>query len=536
MPFACLIGLGTRFHTDSIAPTALYPEQRLRYFVGAMLAPSTLSAPVESPVVTQVDFLPVVLIAIWACGFQWVIFRWWREWKCIRVELWRSRPFDLSLPIPVALSPGTLEPGVAGIWKPVLLLPKGVIGQLTSEQLCAIIEHEMCHVRRRDNLAAAIHMAVEALFWFHPLVWWLGQRLAGERERACDEQVLRSGHRPEIYAESILRVCELCLKSPLPCVTRVTGSDLKRRMRTIMTHEGDRDLTWWRKALLAGAGFAAVAIPVGIGVLGMRQANAQELSPSALKFEVASIRRQPTEDFRAKSKHWLLNEARFSASNIPLLTVITFAYHIPFLSSQLRGAPEWTTHESFEIDATIPGGLISTGMPAKVRNQKLRDMLQSLLVDRCKLKILRETKEMSAYALVVGKGGPKLKKADIDDVGCSKIGNGSFPCHMLSGGEGHGMYAKAADMSDLVMFVSNWMDRPVVDRTELTGLYEIDTEGWSPVSPRSPDDPRVNTEEAAGPPRPTLFAILERLGLKLESAKASVDLYEIESIEHPSEN
>ena len=54
----------------------------------------------------------------------------------------------------------------------------------------AIVAHELCHVGRRDNLAAAVHMIVEAVFWFHPLVWWIGTRLVEERERACDEEVL----------------------------------------------------------------------------------------------------------------------------------------------------------------------------------------------------------------------------------------------------------------------------------------------------------------------------------------------------------
>jgi bla regulator protein BlaR1 len=74
-----------------------------------------------------------------------------------------------------------------------LLLPAGITDRLTPPQLKAIVAHELCHVRRRDNLATALHMGVEALFWFHPLVWWLGARLMEERERACDEEVLLMG-------------------------------------------------------------------------------------------------------------------------------------------------------------------------------------------------------------------------------------------------------------------------------------------------------------------------------------------------------
>jgi beta-lactamase regulating signal transducer with metallopeptidase domain len=63
----------------------------------------------------------------------------------------------------------------------------------------------MCHVRRRDNLTASIHMLVEAIFWFHPAVWWIKTRLLEEREQACDEIVLQSGNEGDVYAESILR-------------------------------------------------------------------------------------------------------------------------------------------------------------------------------------------------------------------------------------------------------------------------------------------------------------------------------------------
>ena len=83
-----------------------------------------------------------------------------------------------------------MEPGVFGIFRPVLLVPEGITDRLTPAQWKTILTHELCHVRRRDNLTAAIHMAIEAIFWFHPLVWWIGKRLIDERERACDEEVL----------------------------------------------------------------------------------------------------------------------------------------------------------------------------------------------------------------------------------------------------------------------------------------------------------------------------------------------------------
>jgi beta-lactamase regulating signal transducer with metallopeptidase domain len=76
----------------------------------------------------------------------------------------------IPAPIEVMSSPTRLEPGLFGVFRPVLLLPEGIADRLTSAQLKAILVHELCHVRRRDNLAAAMHMVVQAIFWFHPVV------------------------------------------------------------------------------------------------------------------------------------------------------------------------------------------------------------------------------------------------------------------------------------------------------------------------------------------------------------------------------
>src|SRR5208282_2644996 len=121
-----------------------------------------------------------------------------------------------------------------GIWRPILFWPARVSERLGDSQLEAILAHEIGHVRRRDNLTAAIHMLVEAVFWFHPLVWWIGARLVEERETACDQDVLRFEREPEVYAEGILKVCEYCLEAPLLCVSGVSGSDLKKRIQGIM--------------------------------------------------------------------------------------------------------------------------------------------------------------------------------------------------------------------------------------------------------------------------------------------------------------
>ena len=84
---------------------------------------------------------------------------------------------------------------------------------------------------------------MEAVFWFHPLVWWIGARLVEERERACDEGVLTLGNEPRTYADAILSVCKLYVESPLVCVSGVTGADLKKRIEAIMMNRIGQGLT-----------------------------------------------------------------------------------------------------------------------------------------------------------------------------------------------------------------------------------------------------------------------------------------------------
>ncbi len=167
-----------------------------------------LAAVQQNVAAQKANPLPLVLLILWACGFVAVVFSWWRKWRTIRSAVRTASRTGSVGNVPVLSSQSLVEPGVFGIVKPVLLLPEGIAKRLTEAQLSAIFAHEMAHVRRRDNLSAAFHMLVEAVFWFHPMVWWIRTRLVEERERACDEAVLLSGNEPEVYAEGIINVCK----------------------------------------------------------------------------------------------------------------------------------------------------------------------------------------------------------------------------------------------------------------------------------------------------------------------------------------
>src|SRR6185436_12522667 len=142
----------------------------------------------------------LVIIAVWAAGLIGVLVLRVRTWRRIRQAMGQGTPVTHLAGLPSGITahslPCLLEPCVVGLARPRLLLPCGIERRLSADQLHAVIAHELCHVRRHDNVTAAIHMIVEALCWFHPAVWLIGARLIDERERACDEAVLEATRTP----------------------------------------------------------------------------------------------------------------------------------------------------------------------------------------------------------------------------------------------------------------------------------------------------------------------------------------------------
>jgi bla regulator protein blaR1 len=235
VPFSVLMHLAHDFAWVPVAKNAATPavsftmEQISRPFPNALRSNFSVAT-------HPTDLLPKFIVGLWLCGVGAVVLMRLRQWVHIRALVRASSPLKTPASVEVRSCEGMLEPSVIGLFRPVLLLPGDILRRLTPLQLEAVLAHELCHVRRRDNLTSAIHMIVEALFWFHPLVWWIGAHLLRERERACDEAVLNAGTEPRVYAEAILNVCRLFIESPLLCVSGVTGSNLKRRMEAILAN------------------------------------------------------------------------------------------------------------------------------------------------------------------------------------------------------------------------------------------------------------------------------------------------------------
>jgi len=549
IPFAVLIEIGTHIPWPAAVPlarphlTLAAPDFSIPLTGQRFLTPRNPLRPANA------GLAELVMFAIWIIGAAVVLFFWAREWRRMRRIVRAGKPLSLNVPFRAASVPRYLEPGVVGILRPTLLLPEGIVERLLPDQLHAIVLHEHCHIRRRDNLAAFLHMIVESVFWFHPLVWWIERRLIEERERACDEEVVRLTSDREAYAESILNVCRFYTGSPSICASHVTGAELRKRIEDIMQGTVFEPLSAARKFVLGLAGALAIGIPLFAGFVIAPQTRAEPQSAAPAAFETASIKLNKSatsRDFRQQ----LQPGGRYSATAIPIRALISESYDIPFQSPRISSTPEFDAAVStmapaqFDIQAVAPKEAIPEGVTDSVQSDIVLRMLRTLLAERFKLVVRRETKELPVYAIVIGKNGPKLKRSDVQEKDCeSRTGKPDVvPCHVFNGGRGRGLHADAADMTDLAKFVENFAGRPVVDKTGLMDLFNIQTSGWRPQDtipiPASPDGrpPSAEQQAFADPSTPTLFDIFELLGLKLEAQKAPVETFTLVSIQRPTEN
>jgi uncharacterized protein (TIGR03435 family) len=421
---------------------------------------------------------------------------------------------------------------VFGIRKPCLLLPEGIADRLTPPQLEAILAHELRHVERRDNLTAAIHMLVETIFWFHPCVWWIRARLMEERERACDEEVVRMGTEPQVYAESILKVCEFYLTSPAPCAG-VTGGELKKRIAGIMAKRIFHKLNLAQKALLAAATIGAVGGPIAVGLAGAPRAQSQAQAVAAVpqapgagaqaaaslpSFEVASVK--PASPKGSIIGLHTYPGGRITATQYTLFLLILDAFDIE--GFQVAGAPGWATEDRYDIEAMPPASSQSSKAnppyPKAPPNEEQRQMLQSLIADRFQLRFHREKRDGPVYLLVRGKNELKLQEPK---------NKGAYPWAGSNAGgaiNGDGLAGANITMSELAARLSDRLRRPVLDQTGLKGSYDFKYQYLDPFEEERPD---------------VIYTILksvQEIGLKLDPGRGPVETIVIDHVEKPSAN
>jgi len=516
VPFSVLIGLGSYVHWRTAIPVVTQTNLSMALDqVSRPFTPPIVSSPFLTAVPAAPSPLPAILWTAWACGSIGIGCLWWSRWWRITAAVRAGSPVQLDLPIRTIASSSFLEPGVFGVFRQVLLLPEGIFEHLTREQWKTVIAHELCHVRRRDNLIGLMQMFIETVFWFHPLVWWVGKRIFHERERACDEEVLRLGNEPRTYAQGILKVCEFYLESPRECVAGVSGSNLGRRIEAIMENRVEPQLNFIKKATLVVAGIGALAAPILVGVFNAPYLRAQSQVPAqvtepAPMFEVASIKPDKSETGVDRIRN---AKGTFLVQNVSLKRIIGMAFGVEEGRDYLFSGPGWLDDDRFDIEARYP--------PETSERDVLR-MLQTLLAERFRLQVHREPREFSAYALVTAKGGAKIR--------ARTLGPNDRPVPRRQTQPGH-LSASSITLAMLADSLSRpafQLGRQVVDLTGLTGYFDL-TLDWAPMG--GADNPTDNVG-------PSIFTALEeQLGLKLESRRIPIDVLVVDNVDRvPSPN
>jgi bla regulator protein BlaR1 len=171
------------------------------------------------------------------------------------------------MPIELRSSTDSSSPALRGIWRPTIIIPKGLAQSLTPAEFQAVLLHELAHARRLDNLTAVFVHCLVCLFWFHPLLWLVERRLQVERERACDELVLARGTEPAVYAAGILKVCKFHLSGAAAVAgfSAMTGTDLTRRLEFILDRPSFAPAVHVPRLLVAGLAILMTLCPIAGG-------------------------------------------------------------------------------------------------------------------------------------------------------------------------------------------------------------------------------------------------------------------------------
>jgi uncharacterized protein (TIGR03435 family) len=247
-----------------------------------------------------------------------------------------------------------------------------------------------------------------------------------------------------------------------------------------------------------------------------RKLMAADADPS---FDVATIK--PNNSDGASLQALTFKGRTFITVNSSLADLMMFAYSVQM--KQIIGAPDWITKDRYDVSAAPD----QEGTPSA---EQVRVMIRKLLADRFQLKFHHDKRELSAFVLTVGKDGEKLKPAqpngNLHGIGIQPAPTGAM------------MFANNSPIPAFTSFLRSLvLDRPVVDRTSLTGRYDL-------TVTFTPDDSLFNGQPLGFPkpddgvePAPSLFeAIQQQLGLKLSAEKTQVDVLAIDHVEKPSAN
>ncbi len=250
-------------------------------------------------------------------------------------------------------------------------------------------------------------------------------------------------------------------------------------------------------------------------------------------FEKIIIKAAPSVD-PGSMRVRVLPSGELKAKAVSVITLLSYGYDVPANpSSRLSSLPSWTIGERYDIEGKTPATITALSQDSAAQSQS-KQMIRRLLADRFGLIMRTKNQRMPVYALTVSSSGARLQRSAITAKGCI-FDTDPEGCHNFVIGFGHPLNAKAISMDDLVHYIENWTDLPVVNRTQLRGLFTVHTQGWLPMRlPPAPPGTSPNTNAFAT--LPTIFKVLDTLGLELHRQEESLPVYTIEHIERPAAN
>jgi uncharacterized protein (TIGR03435 family) len=463
-------------------------------------------------------------------------------------------------PVRVVMSTLVDGPGVLGWLRPVILLTPATAMGLTPSELEAVIAHELAHIKRWDYLVNVGQVAAETVLFYHPVVWWVSNRIRIERELCCDDLAIRACGDPLCYARALMSLEKQRITVPAMAMAATRDALLYRIQRLLEVSTEDCGPARWPALLALCIGLACATVNLNWTRL-LAQTGAE--SP---RFEVASVKPHKSND----NSFGIFGQpgGRFTATNATLRLLIRTAYQLQ--DNQIIGGPGWLGSDHFDIVAKGNENVAFGPAPVGQGPGAMQLMLRHLLADRFRLATHKETRELPIFALVMARSdsrpGPQLRIAAVDCAAAAAArGKGATagpggPGSVNGEGRGPGSPASSVPgerppcgmrigpgtiaaggnrMPQFATVLSTWVNRLVVDKTGLTGSYDIDLQ-WTPdqmpfglggePSPAAPPPP-------IDPNRPSIFtALQEQLGLKLDSQKGPVEVLVIDHVEQPSED
>ena len=275
----------------------------------------------------------------------------------------------------------------------------------------------------------------------------------------------------------------------------------------------------------------------------LRPAAVQETvgSPAKTGLEIASITPKTSKTTASGGIRFQPKNGEVQATDVTLAELVQFAYQRHFFDErEVTGGPAWVISDRFDLLVRVSGGHVfdSDGVP-----RQTLALLRALLVDRFKLKAREEYRERPVYALTTagtgGALGPKAQKSTID---CGAVIRGERPAQVSGQGPPCGfktppgrLFANTFPMAAIASLLSRHLDRPVIDRTGLSGAFDIELEA---AEIKAAPDYKPGPSDLALPPAagPTIFvAVQEQLGLRLEPVVAALPVIVIDHAERPRE-